>query len=38
MEMKNIADDPANAGIIQKLKKHFKQLQKETGDTLSIWD
>ena len=36
MEMKNIADDPANAGIIKKLKKRFKQLQKETGDTLSI--
>jgi choline-sulfatase len=36
MEMKNIADDTANAGIIRKLKKRFKQLQKETGDTLSI--
>ncbi|MHC4693811.1 MAG: sulfatase-like hydrolase/transferase [Planctomycetota bacterium] len=36
MEMKNIADDPANARIIRKLKRRFKQLQKETGDTLSI--
>ena len=36
MEMKNIADDPTNAGIIRKLKKRLKQLQKETGDTLSI--
>ena len=36
LEMKNIADDPANAGIIKNLRKRFKQLQKETGDTLSI--
>jgi hypothetical protein len=36
MEMKNIADVPANAGVIKKLKKRLKQLQRETGDTLLI--
>jgi choline-sulfatase len=36
MEMKNVADVPANAGVIKKLKKRLKQLQRETGDTLSI--
>ena len=36
MEMRNIADDPANSGIIKKLKHRFKQLQKETGDSFPI--
>ncbi len=36
LEMKNIADDPANAGLIKKLKVRLKELQKETGDTLDL--
>jgi choline-sulfatase len=35
-EMKNIADDPANAGVIKKLKARLKMLQKEVGDTLDL--
>lgn len=36
LEMKNIADDPANAGLIKKLKARLKELQKEVGDTLDL--
>jgi len=36
LEMKNIADDPANAGLIKRLKNRLKELQKEVGDTLDL--
>jgi arylsulfatase A-like enzyme len=36
LEMKNIADDPANAGVIKKLRARLKMLQKEVGDTLDL--
>jgi arylsulfatase A-like enzyme len=36
LEMKNIADDPANAGVIRKLRARLKMLQKEVGDTLDL--
>ena len=36
LEMKNIADDPANAGLITKLRARLKMLQKEVGDTLDL--
>jgi len=36
LEMKNLADDPANAGLIKRLKDKLKELQKEVGDTLDI--
>ena len=36
LEMKNIADYPANAGVIRKLKARLKKLQKEVGDTLDL--
>jgi len=36
LEMKNIADDPANSELIKKLKGRLKQLQKEVGDTLDL--
>jgi len=35
-EMKNIADDPANAGLIKRLRTRLKELQKEVGDTLDL--
>jgi len=36
MEMSNIADDPANAGVIMKLRARLKRQQKEVGDTLDL--
>ena len=36
MEMKNIADDPANARVIRRLKRRLKKLQKEVGDKLDL--
>ena len=36
LEMKNIADDPANARVIRKLKRKLKKLQKEVGDKLDL--
>jgi choline-sulfatase len=36
LEMKNIADDPANAGLIKRLRARLKALQKEVGDTLDL--
>jgi arylsulfatase A-like enzyme len=35
-EMENLADDPANAGLIKKLKARLKDLQIEVGDTFDI--
>ena len=34
--MKNIADDPANARIISKLRRQLKKLQKQVGDKLDL--
>ncbi len=36
LEMHNRADDPANAGLLQKLRARLKDLQKETHDTLDL--
>jgi choline-sulfatase len=36
LEMKNIADDPANARIIRRLRRRLKRLQKQVGDTLDL--
>jgi choline-sulfatase len=36
LEMKNIADDPANAGLIKRSRTRLKALQKEVGDTLDL--
>jgi choline-sulfatase len=36
LEMKNLADEPANAGLIKRLKARLKELQKEVGDTLDL--
>jgi arylsulfatase A-like enzyme len=36
LEMENLADDPANAGLIKKLRARLKELQKEVGDTLDL--
>jgi choline-sulfatase len=36
MEMKNIADDPANARTLKKLKARLKELQKQVGDKLDL--
>jgi choline-sulfatase len=36
LEMKNIAEDPANAGLVRRLKSRLKELQKEVGDKLYI--
>jgi arylsulfatase A-like enzyme len=36
LEMHNLADDPANAGLLQKLKVRLRDLQKETRDTLDL--
>ena len=36
LEMENIADVPANAGIIRKLRARLKTLQKDVGDTLDL--
>jgi choline-sulfatase len=36
LEMKNIADDPANARVLRRLKRQLKKLQKEVGDKLDL--
>ena len=36
LEMNNLADDPANARLLGKLKARLKELQKEVGDTLNL--
>ena len=36
LEMKNIADDPANARIIRRLRRKLKKLQKQVGDKLDL--
>ena len=36
LEMRNIADDPANARVLRKLKNRLKKLQKEVGDKLDL--
>jgi arylsulfatase A-like enzyme len=36
LEMENLADNPANTGVIKKLKARLKELQKEVGDTLDL--
>jgi arylsulfatase A-like enzyme len=36
LEMKNLADDPAYFGMIRKLRRRLKKLQKEVGDKLKI--
>ena len=36
LEMHNLADDPANAALLQKLRTRLKDLQKETRDTLDL--
>ncbi|MHC4431196.1 MAG: sulfatase-like hydrolase/transferase [Planctomycetota bacterium] len=36
LEMENIADDPANAGVVRKLRARLKELQKEVGDKLDL--
>jgi choline-sulfatase len=36
MEMNNLADDPAHASQIKKLRTQLKKLQKEVGDTLDL--
>ncbi len=36
LEMKNIADDPASARVIRRLKRRLKKLQKEVGDKLDL--
>ena len=36
LEMHNLADDPANAALLQKLKVRLKDLQKETRDRLDL--
>ncbi len=36
LEMKNIADDPANARVIRRLTRRLKKLQKEVGDKLDL--
>jgi len=35
-EMKNLADDPTNAGLKKKLKTRLKELQTKVGDTLDL--
>jgi hypothetical protein len=34
--MNNIADDPANAHVIEKLRRKLKRLQKNVGDKLDL--
>jgi len=36
LEMENLADVPANASIIKKLRARLKTLQKDVGDTLDL--
>jgi choline-sulfatase len=36
LEMNNLADDPAYTGLIRKLRRRLKELQKEVGDTLNL--
>jgi choline-sulfatase len=36
LEMKNIADDPANTRIIRRLRRKLKKLQKQVGDKLDL--
>jgi choline-sulfatase len=36
LEMNNIADDPANAHVIEKLRRKLKRLQKNVGDKLDL--
>ena len=36
LEMNNLADDPANAHLLGKLKARLKELQKEVGDKLDL--
>jgi arylsulfatase A-like enzyme len=36
LEMNNLADDPANARLLAKLKARLKELQKEVGDKLDL--
>jgi len=36
LEMENLADDPANAGLLKKLRARLKELQQETRDTLDL--
>ncbi len=36
LETNNIADDPANARVIKKLKRKLKRLQKKVGDKLDL--
>jgi len=36
LEMHNLADDPANNGLLQKLRTRLKDLQQETRDTLDL--
>jgi choline-sulfatase len=36
LEVHNLADDPANAGLLKKLRTRLKELQKETHDTLDL--
>jgi hypothetical protein len=36
LEMNNLADDPAYIGLIRKLRRKLKELQREVGDKLNI--
>ncbi|UCC99305.1 MAG: sulfatase-like hydrolase/transferase, partial [Phycisphaerales bacterium] len=36
LEMHNLADDPASAGLLKKLRARLKELQKETRDRLDL--
>jgi arylsulfatase A-like enzyme len=36
LEMHNLADDPANTGLLKKLRTRLKELQKETQDRLDL--
>jgi len=36
LEMNNLADDPAYLGLIRKLRRRLRELQKEVGDTLNL--
>ena len=36
MEMKNIADDPSNSRLLNKLRKQLKKLQAQVGDKLEL--
>jgi len=36
LEMNNLADDPAYTGLIRKLRRRLKELQKEVRDTLNL--